>query len=404
MKGTTTNGLTNGNTNGHSPIRPRLYSVNAPPSLDDFKKLTTQSRPTHYPLAASIEANVPIYDLPDFSELSSDQRSALQDEWYHILLSGPGVFVTRHLYKDRNLLNTVNDVYSRIIEEEKKHSGTRGDHFAGSGANDRIWNSFSKHCLQDAKSFVEYYSNPWLSLISSAWLGPHHHLTAQVNIVKPGAKPQISHRDYHIGFQDNASCAQFPKALQVASQFLTLQGAVAHSDMPLESGPTRLLPFSQMFEEGYMAYRIPEFQDFFIENYVSMPLEQGDGLFFNPALFHAAGQNDSEGIMRSANLLQISSAFGKPMEMIDTYPLVDATWDLLTNMHKEEGFSDKVRAFVGNVAEGYPFPTNLDRRVPETAGMAPENEQGLLIRGLREGWSKERVLKEMQKMRDDSRA
>lgn len=405
VKATEMNGkATNGRTNGHSQIGPRLFSTNNPPSLDEFRKLITQSQPIHYPLAASIESNVPIYDLPEFSEITPDQRSALQDEWYHILLSGPGVFVTKRLYKDNTLLNTINDAYSMIIDEEKKRSGERGDHFAGSGANDRIWNSFSKHCLQDAKSFVEYYSNPWLPLISSAWLGPHHRLTAQVNIVKPGAKPQISHRDYHIGFQDNESCAKFPKALQVASQFLTLQGAVAHSDMPLESGPTRLLPFSQMFEEGYMAYRIPEFQEYFIEKYVSVPLSQGDGLFFNPALFHAAGQNDSENIMRSANLLQISSAFGKPMEMIDTYSLVEATWDFLKDMHKEKGLSDRVMTFVGNVAEGYPFPTNLDRRVPETAGMAPESEQDLLIRGLKEGWSKDRVLEGMQKMRDDSRA
>lgn len=405
MNGKTTPSA-NGHTNGHSssPIECRLFSTDKPPSLDEFKKLTTQSKSINYPLASLVEANVPIYELPDFSALSPDQKSSLQDEWYHILISGPGVFVTKNLYRNTNLLDTVNVAFAEIIAEEKKRSGKRGDHFAGSGANDRIWNSFSKHCLQDPESFVEYYSNPWLPLISSAWLGPHHRLTAQVNIVKPGAKPQISHRDYHIGFQDNESCAKFPKALQVASQFLTLQGAVAHSDMPLESGPTRLLPFSQMFEEGYMAYRLPEFQDFFLEQYVSVPLSQGDGLFFNPALFHAAGQNDSENVMRSANLLQISSAFGKPMEMIDTLPLVEATWDALMAMYREEGLSDSVRAFVANVAEGYPFPTNLDRRVPETAGMAPESEQGSLLRGLKEGWSKERVLAEMKKMRDDSRA
>ncbi|KAJ4293689.1 hypothetical protein N0V90_008973 [Kalmusia sp. IMI 367209] len=394
----------NGHTNGHSSIEPRLFSVEKPPSLEEFKKLTTQSKPAHYRLAATIEANVPVYNLPDFSALSSDQRSALQDEWYHILLSGPGVFITKHLYKNNTLLEKVNGAYSRIIEEEKKQAGKRGDHFAGSGANDRIWNSFSKHCLQDPDSFLEYYSNPWLPLISSAWLGPHHRLTAQVNIVKPGAKPQISHRDYHIGFQDNESCAKFPKALQVASQFLTLQGAVAHSDMPLESGPTRLLPFSQKFEEGYMAYRIPEFQNYFLEKFVSVPLSQGDGLFFNPALFHAAGQNDSADIMRSANLLQISSAFGKPMEMIDTYPLIDATWDALREAYMKQGLSDNVRAFVDNVAEGYPFPTNLDKRVPETAGMAPQSEQHLLIQGLEEVWGKDKVLEELRKMRDDSRA
>lgn len=153
-----------------------------------------------------------------------------------------------------------------------------------------------------------------------------------------------------------------------------------------------------------MAYRIPGFQEYFLEKYVSVPLEQGDGLFFNPALFHAAGQNDSRDIMRSANLLQISSAFGKPMEMIDTYSLVEATWEGLRGRYKKEGLSEEVRAFVGNVVEGYPFPTNLDRRVPETAGMAPESEQGLLLRALENGWSREQVLEEMQKMRGDSRA
>ncbi|PSN75308.1 phytanoyl-CoA dioxygenase-like protein [Corynespora cassiicola Philippines] len=395
-----------GHVNGiaKSPVQPRLFSVNSPPSLEEFKILTTQSKSLVYPLAKSIDLNVPVYELPEFDSLTPDQRSALQDEWYHILLSGPGVFVTKGLYKDTSLLDKVSGVYSDIIVQEKKLTGKRGDHFAGSGANDRIWNSFSKHGLQDPQSFLEYYSNPWLPLISSTWLGPHHRLTAQVNIVKPGAKPQISHRDYHIGFQDNESCAKFPKALQVASQFLTLQGAVAHSDMPLESGPTRLLPFSQKFEEGYMAYRIPTFADYFLEKYVSMPLEKGDGLFFNPALFHAAGQNDSESIQRSANLLQISSAFGKQMETIDTYPLIEKTWDGLTEMYRNEGMSDRVATFIGNVGEGYPFPTNLDRRVPETAGMAPDSEQDLLRKGLEQGLTRENMLAEIRKMREDSKA
>ena len=393
-------------TNGsqQSDIKPRLYAINKPPSLEDFKKLTTESSSLAYPLASSIERNVPIYHLPAYSSLNPEQLSALQDEWYHILLSGPGVFVTKNLYREESVIDKVNEVYSKIIIEEKKTSGQRGDHFAGTGANDRIWNSLSKHCLSDANSFVEYYSNPWLPLISEAWLGPSHRLTAQVNIVKPGAKAQISHRDYHIGFQDNESCAKFPKAVQVASQFLTLQGAVAHSDMPLESGPTRLLPFSQKFDQGYMAYRIPEFQEYFLQNYISLPLKKGDGLFFNPALFHAAGQNDSADIMRSANLLQISSAFGKPMESIETYPLVERPWDALSEMYARNGFSDEAKAFVSVVAEGYPFPTNLDKRVPETAGMAPVSEQDVLMQALKVRASREDVFSRLLRIREDSKA
>ncbi|KAF2827018.1 phytanoyl-CoA dioxygenase-like protein [Ophiobolus disseminans] len=398
--------ILNGHTNGHakSSIPSRTFSTINPPSLSDFKKLINETQPIHYPLANTIISNVPIYQLPSYSSLDPDQLSALQDEWYHILLSGPGVFATKGLYKDAALLDCVNTVFRTIVAEEKQIAGQKGDHFASSGANDRIWNSFSKHCLQNSTSFLEYYSNPWLPLISSAWLGPHHRLTAQVNIVKPGAAAQISHRDYHLGFQDNESCAKFPKALQVASQFLTLQGAVAHSDMPVESGPTRLLPFSQMFEEGYMAYRVPEFQEYFLEQYVSVALGKGDGLFFNPALFHAAGQNDSKDIQRSANLLQISSAFSKPMEMIDTYPLIEKTWDGLVEMYAKDGMSEGVKAFVGNVAEGYPFPTNLDRRVPKTAGMAPASEQDLVIKGLEKEWSRATILRELRKMRTDSAA
>ena len=43
------------------------------------------------------------------------------------------------------------------------------------------------------------------------------------------------------------------------SPVLTLQGAVAHVDMPVESGPTLYLPYSQTFEPGYFAWRKPEF-------------------------------------------------------------------------------------------------------------------------------------------------
>jgi ectoine hydroxylase-related dioxygenase (phytanoyl-CoA dioxygenase family) len=174
--------------------------------------------------------------------------------------------------------------------------------------------------------------------------------------------------------------------------------------MPIASGPTRLLPFSQKFEEGYMAYRIPEFQNYFLENYVSMPLEMGDGLFFNPALFHAAGQNDSADILRSANLLQISSAFGKPMESIDTHALIERTWDAISTMYRKDGLSDELKALVSVVAEGYPFPTNLDRRVPETAGMAPDSEQDVLIKSLKRNETRQAVLDSLRTMRKESMA
>ena len=40
-------------------------------------------------------------------------------------------------------------------------------------------------------------------------------------------------------------------------------------------------------------------------------------MFFNPALFHAAGANHTTDVNRMANLLQVSSAFGRAMEAVD---------------------------------------------------------------------------------------
>ncbi|OCL13806.1 phytanoyl-CoA dioxygenase-like protein [Glonium stellatum] len=387
---------------GAAAIPSRCYSLEQSPSLETFTKLCSQKASSEdYPLSSSIQSNIPIYNLADFSHPNPSTIFSLQDEWHHIILSGPGVFVVKGLFRDQELIEKVNSVYRSIITSEK--SSAKGDHFAGSGKNDRIWNSFSKHGMLDPSSFLQYYSNPWIARICDAWLGPAYRVTAQVNAVKPGGAAQVSHRDYHLGFQTADATARFPKAMQVASQLLTLQGAVAHTDMPLDSGPTRFLPFSQLFAEGFMAYRLPQFNEYFLYHYVSLPLEKGDGVFFNPALFHAAGENRTETFERSANLLQISSAFGKPMETVDSLPLVKKCWMGLVQMYKEQGMSAEVEAFIAAVAEGYPFPTNLDRRPPAPGGMAPESEQDVLRRALIDGLGEDEVLKELTEISDGSK-
>ncbi|KAF2809185.1 uncharacterized protein BDZ99DRAFT_463982 [Mytilinidion resinicola] len=316
----------------NSPIPSRHFPKDASPSLSEFKSLcsrNTQSK--QYPLASSIQSNIPIYTLPPFSSLTPSQISALQDEWHHILLSGPGVFVTKATLP-RPLITQTNTIYTSIIDAER--ATAKGDHFSSAGNNSRIWNSFSKHALADPASFVAYYSSPWLSAISAAWLGPAYRITAQVNLVCPGGAAQVGHCDYHLGFQTAEATAAYPKVTQIATQLLTLQGAVAHSDMPLASGPTRFLRFSQAFEAGYVVYRMPEFQEFFQQNFVSVPLEMGDGVWFNPALFHAAGENTTSDVERCANLLQVSSAFGRTMESVDAVPLVEKCWGKLVEMFK----------------------------------------------------------------------
>lgn len=388
-----------------SVVSHRLFPLEKQPSVSALEELATRVvDPKTYPLCEFVCSNVPIYTTSLHDILSPPTVSALQDEWHHILLSGPGVLVLKGMYdaQDNDLIDRVNRVFSSLIAAEKSSSSSKGDHFAGAGNNDRIWNSFSKHCHADAASFIEYYSNPWLALVCDAWLGPAYRITAQVNVVKPGGEAQVAHRDYHLGFQSADACARYPRAMQVASQMLTLQGAVAHTDMPLDSGPTRLLPFSQLFEQGFMAYRLPEFNRYFLENHVSLPLEKGDGIFFNPALLHAAGENVTARFERSANLLQISSAFGKPMEAIDTLALVERCWEGLMGKYEREGLSKGVEAFIAAITEGYPFPTNLDKRPPAPGGMAPESEQDVVLRGLKEAWTSAAVMQVLRRMQADS--
>lgn len=382
----------------------RLFAKTCP-SLDEFRSLCSKTATKEqWPLATEIKNNVPIYHLPPFASLDENTKLALQDEWYRVLLHGPGVLVTAGLFRDHGIIDKATSSFFSIIEKEKQSARTAGDHFAGAGKNDRIWNSFSKHGIEDASSFLSYYSNPYLGLVSAAWLGPGYRITTQVNNVRPGSGPQVSHRDYHLGFMSAERCGAYPRAMQVASQCLTLQGAVAHVDVPVESGPTRFLPFSQSYPAGYMAYRLPEFNEFFLENYISLPMQKGDGVFFNPALFHAAGENKSSDINRLVNLVQVSSAFGKPMEMIDALPLVESCWDDLVALYAEKGLSDEVKAFVAAVGEGYPFPTNLDNNPPKAENMAPDSEQDIITEALVAGKNKAGVLADLEAFRNRSKA
>jgi len=375
------------------------------PSLSRLKDVVSKTTSTSsYRLASAIIKDIPIYDCSKLDISYEVIRQSLQDEWYHILLQGPGVLVLKNMYPDATVIDTSNGAFASIIAHEKAQDNAhKGDHFSP-GSNDRIWNSFSKHCLQDPSSFLTYYSNPFLALICDAYLGPAYRVTAQVNIVKPGGAPQVCHRDYHLGFQSMEQAAKWPRAMHAASQLLTLQGAIAQTHMPLDSGPTRLLPFSQLLEDGYLACRLPEFNEFFLENFVSVPLQKGDGLFFNPALFHAAGQNETTDLNRSANLLQISSAFGRPMETVDSFPLVERSWGKLSEKYDREGWSAEVDAFVRAIADGYPFPTNLDRRPPSSGGMAPESEQEVVERLLKRRATTEEVMQKLRQMKQDSTA
>ena len=357
--------------------------------LEEFTaQVERQADPALYPLAAMLVSNVPIYNGDAVRAAAGDpeSRKALMAEWAWALREGSGIVFFRKCFDDLDPVDAVNRVFFQIIEERRRENKASGDHFAKPGANDRVWNALEKLALRAPQAFANYYANDVIAMVAQAWLGTGYQMTSQVNCVNPGGEAQAAHRDYHMGFQSADEIEGFPLHVHQLSPFLTLQGAVAHSDMPLESGPTLYLPFSQNFAPGYFAYRRPEFAAYFDQHRVQLPLAMGDAAFFNPALFHAAGHNRTPNLRRLANLLQVSSAYGRAMESVDRAGMAKA---LFPTLREANDLSARERAnAIAASAEGYAFPTNLDRD-PPLGGLAPQSQAQLMAKALAEGWTAE---------------
>jgi len=375
----------------HPSTSPRWLRA-AEARLDDLRSVLDQrTDPAACPHAARLLGHVPVYDCESLrTQLGQgvDFRPSLMAEWAWVWEEGPGILVLQGAVAS-TVVDAVTARFKEIIERERGDS--RGDHFAKAGANDRVWNALEKLCLADPTSFARYYANDMLALASEAWLGPAYQITSQVNNVRPGGAAQTPHRDYHLGFCSAEQAEQFPAHVHRLSPMLTLQGAVAHVDMPLESGPTLYLPHSQKYAHGYLVADREEFRQHFAQHRVQLPLAKGDAVFFNPALLHAAGENRSSDIQRMANLLQVSSAFGRAMEAVDRDRMTRALYPQLLALGGEGVLNRaELDRVVAASAEGYAFPTNLDRD-PPLGGLAPESPQAVVRRALHEGWSPDRL-------------
>lgn len=370
----------------------RVWLTEESCELDEFRKMVERTvNLADYPFASEATSNVLIYDgLKARSAAASPHaRRELMAEWVEALTDGPGIIAIRGAFADTTAIDAANDHFWAIIEEERSSNVGGGDHFAKPGANDRIWNALEKLCLRDPAAFAVYYGNAVIALVSEAWLGPAYQITSQLNVVNPGGAAQVPHRDYHLGFQSPQAIERYPAHVHRLSPVLTLQGAVAHCDMPLETGPTLYLPFSQSYLPGYMATSRPQFRDYFEARHVQLPLAKGDAVFFNPALFHAAGTNRSKDVRRIANLLQVSSAFGRAMESVDRLKMSLRVYPALKRLLNGNSITAaEADNAVAASAEGYAFPTNLDRDPPK-GGMAPKSQQDLMRQALKENWAPE---------------
>jgi ectoine hydroxylase-related dioxygenase (phytanoyl-CoA dioxygenase family) len=349
-----------------------------------------------YPYASTVGQNVLIYDGARLRKQLSRPacRPRVENELARALLDGPGIVVLTGAFDDPWVIDRATWQFEAIIAAQRAAGGAAGDHFAAAGQNDRIWNALEKLALRAPEVFADYYANDLIATVCRAWLGPGYQVTSQVNVVNPGGSAQDMHRDYHLGFASGEQAARFPAHAHRLSGVLTLQGAVAHTDMPAETGPTMYLPHSQKYLPGYLAWRMPEFGAYFEANYVQLPLGKGDAVFFNPALFHAAGANRTADVRRMANLLQVSSAFGRAMEAVDRAAMSAAVSPALQGMADDGASPAAIANVIAACAEGYPFPTNLDLDQP-VDGLAPRTQADILGRAVSEQWSRQQLETEL---------
>ena len=352
--------------------------------LDDLINICTpRATIDEYRHASSIERDTVVYDSGLLCDhiATPEVRLSVMAELADVLRDGPGIVVFRAAF-ERDIVDAVSGVFDEMIVDERERGVGGGDHFARPGDNDRVWNALEKLAIREPELFVRYYDNEILALVSQAWLGPGYQVTSQVNVVNPGGLQQEPHRDYHLGFMPDDRAAAYPAHVHLFSPMLTLQGAIAHCDMPVETGPTMYLPHSQKYAPGYVAWRRPEFKQYFADHHVQLELSAGDAVFFNPALFHGAGTNRTNDVRRMANLLQNSSALGRAMESVDRTAMVLSLYPVLLDADMTVG---AVRRVLAASAEGYPFPGDLDRHRPEGES-SDQSPTDITLRALREHW------------------
>ena len=194
---------------------------------------------------------------------------------------GPGVIVIRNAIT-RAVLDRANVEFDALIDAQNASGAAAGDYFVKAGANDRVWNALEKLAVDAPEVFVSYYASDAIALASTAWLGPGYQITSQLNQVRPGGTAQRAHRDYPLGFTTAAQAATYPVHVHSFGPMLTLQGAIAHRDMAVESGPTKYLPHSHKLHSGYVAWHQPSVRDRFEERFVQLPLGAGGGCYRAP--------------------------------------------------------------------------------------------------------------------------
>lgn len=352
-------------------------------SLADLMAITSETTSiSDYPWAAQVLDGVLLYSASALRPTMADARGrrVLQAELARALSQGPGIVVFTGAFADTDVADGVSGVFDDLIDEQR--TGAPGD-------RDRVWNALARLAHRAPDRFVEYYGNDVIALACEAWLGPGYQVTSQVNVVNPGAAAQEMRPSYPFGSLPVEAASRFPAPAHAMSSSLTLQGLIAHTDMPVESGPTKYLPHSQKYLPGQVAWRRPEFREYAERNHVQMPLFKGDAVFFNPAVLHGSGANSTRTVRRMANLLQVSSAFGLPVESVDREALVLSIYDALVKADLTEGRD--VRSIENAIAAAAQDCATNAGRDSVAEGQLAATQADLVRQSVAERWPREQL-------------
>ena len=142
---------------------------------------------------------------------------------------------------------------------------------------------------------------------------------------------------------------------------------------------------------GYLAWRRPEFRDYFLEHYVQLPLAQGRRGVLQPGALprrrHQPLRPTSSRLRQPApGLVGVRARDGgrrpRSRSARAIYPALLA--------RKAAGADGAlIDNAVAASAEGYPFPTNLDRDQPVDGRLTPPRQADLVRQALAEDWTPE---------------
>ncbi len=166
---------------------------------------------------------------------------------------------------------------------------------------------------------------------------------------------------------------------------LTLQGAIAHCDMPIESGPTQLLPYSQLYLPGYLAALLEDFRDYFEAAFRATAAGKGRHDLFQSRVVSRGGDQPDDRTSRASPICFRSAPAMAARSRSSTARASANACSPCSRKWRRRGGSTarEVEDVIAATGEGYPFPTDLDVDSP-LSGLAPASQQDIMREALKQ--------------------